>query len=112
MRHVAATVVLGAALALTGGARSAAAQEPDAAALYSQNCRKCHGATGTPSARIAGMYPEIKPFSEMTGVSVDSMVALMTNGAGDMKPLKDKLSTAEMKAVAQYVLTLAKPKGS
>jgi len=112
MKHLAAAVMLGAAVALTGGARSAAAQEPDGSALYQQNCKKCHGATGTPSARIAGMYPEIKPFSEMTGVSVDSMVVLMTNGAGDMKPLKDKLTPAEMKVVAQYVLTLAKPKAS
>ncbi len=108
MRRLAATLVVGTALALTGGVRSAAAQEPDGATVYQQNCRKCHGATGTPSARIAGMYPEMKPLSEVSGVSADSIVTLLTNGTGDMKSFKDKLSAAEMQAVAKYVLTLGK----
>lgn len=110
MHRLAATVVIGAALALTTGARTAAAQAADGQALYQQNCRKCHGATGTPTARMAEMYPELKPFSRMTGVSADSIVTLMVNGAGEMKSFKDKLTADEMKAVAQYVLTLAKPK--
>lgn len=111
MRRLAGTVVIGAALALTTGARTASAQAPDGQALFQQNCRKCHGATGTPTARMAEMYPELKPFSQMTGVSADSIVMLMVNGAGkEMKSFKDKLTADEMKAVAQYVLTLAKPK--
>lgn len=111
MHRLAATVVIGAALALTTGARTAAAQAADGQALYQQNCRKCHGATGTPTARMAEMYPELKPFSRMTGVSADSIVTLMVNGAGkEMKSFKDKLTADEMKAVAQYVLALAKPK--
>lgn len=111
MRGQAAAVVIGAALALTTWARPAAAQAPDGQALFQQNCRKCHGATGTPTARMAEMYPELKPFSQMTGVSADSVVTLMVNGAGkEMKSFKDKLTADEMKAVAQYVLTLAKPK--
>lgn len=111
MRRLAATVVIGAALALIAGARSAAAQAPDGQALFQANCRKCHGTTGTPTARMAEMYPEMKPFAQLTGISADSIVALMTNGAGkEMKSFKDKLSADEMKAVAQYVLTLAKPK--
>jgi alcohol dehydrogenase (cytochrome c) len=111
MRRLAPTVVMGAALALTAGARPAAAQAPDGQALFQANCRKCHGATGTPTARMAEMYPELKPFAQMTGVSADSIVTLMVNGAGkEMKSFKDKLTADEMKAVAQYVLTLAKPK--
>jgi mono/diheme cytochrome c family protein len=111
MRRLAATLVVGVGLALTAGVSSAAAQAPDGQALYSTNCRKCHGATGTPTTRMAEMYPEIKPFSGVSGMSADSIVALMTNGAGkEMKPFKDKLTADEMKAVAQYVLTLMKPK--
>lgn len=108
MRRLAATLVVGTALALFGGAQSAAAQEADGAAVYREDCRKCHGATGTPSSRIAGMYPEMKPLSELSGVSADSLVSVLTNGVGDMKSFKDKLSAAEMEAVAKYVLTLGK----
>ena len=111
MRRLAATVLIGAAFALTTGAPPAAAQAPDGQALYQENCRKCHGATGTPTARMAEMYAELKPFPGMTGLSADSIVTLMVNGAGkEMKSFKDKLTADEMKAVAQYVLTLAKPK--
>ena len=110
MRMV-ATVVASLGLALTIGARSAAAQAPDGQALYQQNCRKCHGATGTPTARMAEMYPELKPFSEAGAITADSIVTLLVNGAGkEMKSFKDKLTPDEMKAVAQYVLTLTKPK--
>jgi alcohol dehydrogenase (cytochrome c) len=110
MRRLAATVLIGAAFALTTGAPPAA-QAPDGQALFQANCRKCHGATGTPTARMAEMYPEMKPFTQLTGVSADSIVTLLVNGAGkEMKSFKDKLTADEMKAVAQYVLTLAKPK--
>lgn len=111
MRRLLATAVVGSALALTAGVGSAAAQAPGGQTLYQQNCRKCHGATGTPTARIAEMYPEIKPFAQMTGVSADSIVSLLVNGAGkEMKSFKDKLTPEEMKTVAEYVLTLSKPK--
>jgi mono/diheme cytochrome c family protein len=111
MRRLAGTVAAGAALAVVTGVRPAAAQAPDGQALYQQHCRKCHGATGTPTTRIAEMYPEIKPLSQMTRVSADSIVVLVTNGAGkEMKPFKDKMTPEEMRAVSQYALTLAKPR--
>ncbi len=107
MRRLATVVMGGAALALTIGAQPAAAQAPDGEALYQQNCKKCHGATGTPTARMAEMYAELKPFSQMTGVSADSIVTLLVNGAGkEMKSFKDKLTPDEMNAVARYTLTL------
>lgn len=109
--HRLAAIAAGLALALTIGAKPAAAQAPDGQALYRQNCRTCHGSTGTPTSRMAEMYPAIKPFGELAGVGADSIVTLLVNGAGEnMKSFKDKLSPDEMKAVAQYVLTLAKPK--
>ena len=112
MRRLAATVVIGAALALTAGARPAAAQAPDGQALFQANCRKCHGATGTPSERMVEMYATLKPLSQMTGVSADSLVTLLVAGGTEgMKSYKDKLTAAELKAVADYTLALSKPQG-
>lgn len=107
------------AVALLGlGARVAAAQEPaaqapDGQAIYQQQCRRCHGATGTPSERMMEMYATLKPLSQMTGVSADSIVTLLLAGGTEgMKSYKDKLTAAELKAVAEYTLSLSKPEGS
>jgi len=111
-------VALGAVVMLVAGARVAAAQEPaaqapDGKALYEQQCRKCHGATGTPTARMLEMYATLKPLSQMTAVSADSIVALLLVGGSEgMKSYKDKLTAAELKAVAEYTLALSKPQGS
>jgi len=113
MRRPMPILALGAMLILIGAARPPAAQDPDGEALYQKQCRKCHGATGTPSARMTEMYPTLKPLSEMTGVSADSIVTLLINGGTEgMKSYKDKLTPAEMQAVAEYTLALSKPSGS
>ncbi len=106
---------MAAAVMLATGTRSLAAQEPagpapDGKALYEQHCRRCHGATGTPSERMVEMYATLKPFSQMTGVSADSVVTLLVAGGTEgMKSYKDKLTAAELKAVADYTLALSKP---
>jgi mono/diheme cytochrome c family protein len=110
-------VTAGAVALLAAGAGAAAAQEPaptpDGKALYEQHCRRCHGATGAPAARMLEMYATLKPLSEMKGISADSIVTLLLVGSSEgMKSYKDKLTEAEMKAVAQYTLTLTKPQGS
>ena len=106
-------VALGAVVMLATGAWSPAAQEPDGQALFQQHCRKCHGATGTPSERMVEMYATLKPLSQMTGVSADSIVTLLVNGGSEgMKSYRDKLTAAEMRGVAEYALTLSKPPGS
>lgn len=109
MNRLAGIVAAGAVVMLATGARSPAAQEPDGAALYTQHCKKCHGATGTPTARMLEMYTTLKPLTEMKGVSADSIVTLLVVGTETMKPYTDKLTAAEMKAVAEYTLILAKP---
>jgi mono/diheme cytochrome c family protein len=58
---------------------------------------------------MVGLYPKLKTLSDsalMAGLSVDAIVDLLKKGQGDMKPLGDKLSAAQMTAVAQYVKTL------
>lgn len=117
-RSFAATLVLclGAAVGVASAQAPAggAATAPDGAALYGQHCRRCHGARGNPTQRMLDLYPELKSLVDsavMAHVTVDTVLVLMTKGRGDMKPLTDKMNEAEMRAVAQYVLTLraAKP---
>lgn len=111
MKRIAGALAVGLAVSLTAGVQHAAAQEPDGAALYRQHCRTCHGARGVPSSRMKGLYPEIESLADSTlpdRISVDSMVKLMITGAGDMKPLGEKMTRAEMVAVAEFVRTLSK----
>jgi mono/diheme cytochrome c family protein len=58
---------------------------------------------------MLGLYPKLKTLADstlMANLSVDSIVAVVRKGAGDMKPFAEKLSPEEMAAVAQYVRTL------
>ncbi len=116
MKHTTVAVVAGLVVALTAGARVGAAQAPDGAALYRQHCRTCHGARGTPSARMQGLYPKLVSLADSslpTRLSADSIVHLLVNGAGDdMKSFSEKLTRPEMVAVAEFVRTLNKAPGS
>jgi mono/diheme cytochrome c family protein len=111
MKRVAAVVAVGIALSLTIGTRTAAAQAADGEALYRQHCRTCHGARGTPTQRMVGLYPNLKTLADsalLAGISVDSIVALLKKGQGkDMKSFSDKLTPDQMAAVARFVKTLA-----
>lgn len=93
------------------GVRAGAAQAPDEGeALYRQHCRKCHGARGTPTERMLGLYPTLKSLSDsafQARVSADSIVTVLARGSGeDMKPFGDKMTREQMTAVANYVRTL------
>jgi mono/diheme cytochrome c family protein len=98
-------------LALGLGSSNALAQAPDGAALYRQNCRSCHGLKGTPPQRMVAIYPGLKDIGDsafLRARSVDSIVAVLRNGAGrDMKSFANRLSPAEIAAVAKFVKTLA-----
>jgi mono/diheme cytochrome c family protein len=108
-------LALGAILALTVGASRAAAQaapaaqEPDGQALFLQNCRTCHGAKGVPPARMTALYPALTP---LAGISLpaDSIIAILQHGKGkDMKSFADRLSAAQMAAVAKFIKSLPAP---
>jgi len=97
------TVILALSVWATGAAAQAAATEPDGAALYRQQCRSCHGAKGTPPARMVTVYPALTAFGDL---AADSIVAVLRHGKGkDMKAFADRLSPAEMRAVAAYIKT-------
>lgn len=105
-------------VALALGASVAAAQtpgaaEPDGAALYRQQCRSCHGARGVAPERMRAIYPTLKTLADsafLARTPVDSIVAVLRHGKGkDMKSFSDRLSPAEMHAVAVFVKGLGAP---
>lgn len=110
-----------AAVALSALPIGAAAQapgvaaEPDGAALYRQNCRSCHGAKGVPPARMVTVFPTLTSLADsarQAQLTADSIVAVLRHGKGkDMKPFADRLSPAEMAAVAKFVKTFGTPAG-
>lgn len=89
----------------------AAAQAPDGAALYRQNCRTCHGLKGIPPRSMVTVYPNLKAIGDsafLRARSVDSIIAVLRNGAGrDMKSFANRLSPEEIAAVAKFVKSLA-----
>ena len=100
-------VAVGLAASLALGTQVVAAQGVNADSLYKKHCKSCHGATGTPSARMVGMYPDLKALDATTlkGLTADAVVGILEKGKGkDMKSFASKLSADEMKAMADYVL--------
>jgi mono/diheme cytochrome c family protein len=89
-------------------------QAPDGKAIYMESCKTCHGAIGVPTKSAVQKYEKIPNFKEpgyFAGRSQDSIVTVLKKGKGkDMKSWSEKLSEAEMAAVAQYVRTFAVPK--
>lgn len=82
----------------------AAPQGPDAQALYSENCKKCHGVIGTPPKTMKAKYSKIATFDAafLVGRNEDSVEKVLMKGVGkaeDMKSFKDKLSKEERKSV-------------
>lgn len=85
-------------------------QDPDGKALFDVHCRKCHGATGSPSAAMKKLLPELPVWdaSFFAQRSDDQLVQILRNGKGrNMKPFRDVLSPEEVLAVAKYIRTLA-----
>lgn len=113
---IVAAVVLSALPIAAAAQASAASSEPDGAALYRQNCRSCHGARGVAPARMLTLYPTLKSLADSTEqahLTEAAIVAVLQHGKGkDMKPFADRLSPAEMAAVAKFVKTFASPAAS
>ena len=112
MRH--GILVIGTALLLGAlSAGPALAQEtespaPDGAALYHSNCSGCHDDTGAPTAMGKMLKAPDLSAPERADVPVDSIMAVISAGKGKMKGFADRLSEAEIKALAEYVKTLVK----
>ncbi len=89
----------------------AVAQAPDGKAIYSKNCKQCHGVLGNPPKTAIKQYKNIATFTDsafFTKHTHKEFIEAVTSGKGDMLPSKDKLTTAEIEAVVTYIHTLAK----
>lgn len=99
-------IALGVVSAAMLSARPLDAQTPDGQAIYREQCRNCHGAAGKPTQRALSQYKKIPTLDSafLSTRSQDSIVAVLHHGVGkDMKSFKDKLSAAEIAAVARFV---------
>jgi mono/diheme cytochrome c family protein len=79
----------------------------DGKALYGSKCAMCHGADGVAKKMAAGA----KNFNDPAwkkGETADGVVKIIHDGKGKMKGLGDKVTADQAKAIADYVLTLAK----
>ena len=102
-----ATLTLG--IAIGAAAQAPAAQAPDGQALYRDNCRVCHGTDGVPPQRMMTLYKNLRALDSayLAGRSEDSLVIMIRDGVGTMKPYKDRLTQEQTVAIAKYVKTLA-----
>ena len=67
--------------------------------LYTQKCTACHGADGNMGIAGAKKLPE----SVLTQQERETVIA---GGKNTMPAFKDQLTTEEIKAIAEYTLTL------
>lgn len=77
------------------------ASVPDGMAVFRKNCVVCHGADGKLGVNGA---------KDLTAseLPIEGRIQIITNGKNLMTPFKAVLSEAEIKAVAEYTLTLKK----
>jgi mono/diheme cytochrome c family protein len=79
----------------------------DGKALYQSKCAMCHGNDGVAKKMAAGSKNLNDPAWKSTA-TVELIVKDIKDGKGKMKGQGDKLNAEQMKAIADYVLTLAK----
>jgi mono/diheme cytochrome c family protein len=90
-------------------ASSAAAADPDGAALYQTKCASCHGADGRGDTPV-GKALKIRSLLEPRWAAPDAVTAIakaVREGAPGMPPMASKLSAAEIEAVAKATQELA-----
>jgi len=96
---------------LAGGtvARAQAAQGDDGKAVYNQFCIQCHGVRGTPPKAMKSAFPQLPVFDAafLGSHPEDMVVKVIGTGKNMMQPFKDKLTVAQIAAVAKYLRGLA-----
>lgn len=92
-----------AALMLTIGL-PAIADDADGKALYEKKCAMCHGKDGVAKKMATGSAN----FNDAAfAASADEIAGVINDGKGKMPGYKEKLSEAEIKAIAEYVKSLS-----
>jgi mono/diheme cytochrome c family protein len=82
-------------------AAAVSASTPDGSALFRKHCVVCHGADGTLGLNGA------KDLTQ-SALPLEERINIITNGKKLMTPFGTILSQDEIKAVAEYTLTLKK----
>jgi mono/diheme cytochrome c family protein len=67
--------------------------------VFANNCAACHGDLG----QGGNGGPDLQ--NRPGAANLANVIKQVTNGGGGMPPFKGKLSSAEIKAVANYVTT-------
>ena len=101
MRKIMSVVMIVGLLAVA----AAPAFSEDGAAVYKAKCAMCHGENGV-AKKMAEPSRNLNDPKFQAEVSKDDVVKILTEGRGKKKSMKDKLTPEQMKAVAEYVLTL------
>jgi mono/diheme cytochrome c family protein len=73
------------------------------AAVYSQNCARCHGADGRAQTAKGRETQAVDFTSDDWSPDADHDARRVANGKGSMPPFKNKLTTTEINAVVQYI---------
>jgi cytochrome c6 len=73
----------------------------DGSAIFKTRCELCHGADGKLGANGS------KDLT-VSDLDLNERIAMISNGKGVMTPFKDILTLQEIKAVAEYSMTLKK----
>jgi mono/diheme cytochrome c family protein len=73
------------------------------AAVYSQNCARCHGSDGRAQTQKGRQTKAVDFTSDDWSPDADHDARKVANGKGPMPPFKKKLTTAEINAVVQYI---------
>jgi mono/diheme cytochrome c family protein len=87
----------------------------DAAGLWAQNCASCHGKDGSGSTMMGKKlavkdYRDAKVQAAFSDAEAETAIkeGVKTNGKQSMKPFKDKLSDADMKALVAHIRSFKK----
>src|ERR1041385_3547046 len=107
---VASAVVLGSGLIDSATTNAIAAEPFDAAAIYNNQCAKCHGRDGR-SKTTRGRLTHSRDLTNaewQNDVSDERIFNSISNGKGKMPSFKKKLSENDINSLVTYVRQLRK----
>lgn len=73
--------------------------------LYNKKCSMCHGKDGV-AKKMAEGSADLNDAEWQKATSVDAIAGTIAEGKGKMPEYRDKLTADEIKAIAEYILTL------
>lgn len=89
-------VLLVAVASCSKNAKPDVAKALDGAKLFAGNCARCHGAQGIKDERM--------PNLQTVALDKTGLTEIITKGKGHMPSFEDKLSAAEISAVADLIV--------